>query len=101
MRVFLLLLLFPGVVFAANILTWGAAPGATTIHIERKSVPCGVSGTYGEIDTVPATVVTYTDAVANEFGVCYRLASSNANGKSGYSNEAGKVPLAPANLQVQ
>jgi hypothetical protein len=93
-------LALPMAAFAANTLTWDLVPGATTIHIERKNVPCGTSGAYSEIGTAPGTAVTYTDP-SNSFDVCYRIAASNVNGKSGYSNEAGKLPSVPANLQVQ
>lgn len=87
---------------ADNELTWDPTPGADTIHIERQDNFCsGGSAPWVEIQTIAAGTEKYTDlAVANPYDVCYRIAASNVHGKSGYSNEAGKVPGAPTSLTV-
>lgn len=91
---------------AQNILTWDDVANETTYHIERKTEACAGTGAFTEIATVGQNVVTYTDtAVAEGSTYCYRVAASNAAGKSGYSNTAGRtvpfsVPTAPTNLRL-
>ena len=104
------LVLMAAPVFAGqNIVTW--QDNSTTeiaFHIERKTEACTGSGAFVEIATVGTNVTIYTDtAVVEGSTYCYRLAASNATGKSAYSNTAGRTvpftlpfPAAPSNLQV-
>ena len=93
---------------ATNRLSWtDNATNETTVHVERKAVACGAAGTFAEIATVAANVTAYDDTTAVEgVSYCYRVAASNAAGKSAFSNEAGRtvpftVPAAPSGLTVQ
>jgi hypothetical protein len=54
-------------------------------RIERR---IGTSGTYQNLASVGANIVTYTDGnVSNATTYCYRVAAFNSSGTSGYSNE--------------
>ena len=63
----------------------------TGFKIERKT---GIGGTYAEIGTVTANVVSYsnTSLTANTT-YYYRVRATNANGDSSYSNEANATTL--------
>lgn len=96
----------------SNTLTWtDNSDNETTFHVERKADACGAPAAFVEIATVPAalgmgSLVFFTDsAVVEGSTYCYRVAASNAAGKSGYSNEAGRtvpfsIPAAPSGLGV-
>jgi hypothetical protein len=59
---------------------------ATGFGIERKT---GSSGTWAQIATTANTIASYTDLAINSGVVySYRVRAYNANGNSGYSNEA-------------
>ena len=58
----------------------------TSFKIERKK---GAAGTYAQIATTGAGVATYSDATCGAgTQYYYRVRATNANGDSGYSNEA-------------
>jgi hypothetical protein len=66
--------------------------GAATFIVERKM---GTAGTYARIATTGTGTTTYTDsAVVAGTAYCYRVKASNAQGESGYSNEACGSPAA-------
>ena len=92
---------------ATNRLTWtDNSTNETTFHVERKAVACGAAGTYVEVATVGANVITVDDVTAVEgTAYCYRVRASNSAGFSAYSNEAGRtvpftIPAAPSGLGV-
>ena len=105
----LLLLLSPALGWAAtNTLTWtDNSTNEATFHIERKAEACTGTAAFVEIATTGFNIVTFTDAAVTEgLTYCYRVAASNATGKSAYSNTAGRtvpfsVPAAPSGLTVQ
>lgn len=78
----------------------------TVFNIERKNGVCVGPSPWGEIATVPANVVTYSDmGLVEGTTFCYRVAASNTAGKSGYSNEVPfmvpfAIPAAPGPLSV-
>ena len=93
---------------ASNVLSWtDNSTNEATFHIERKAEACTGTAAFAEIATTGFNIVTFTDAAVTE-GVtyCYRVAASNAAGKSAYSNTAGRtvpfsVPAAPSGLTAQ
>jgi fibronectin type 3 domain-containing protein/regulation of enolase protein 1 (concanavalin A-like superfamily) len=74
-------------------LAWGDVATETGFKIERKT---GAAGTYAQIATVGAGVITYNDtgltASTNYF---YRVRATNTFGDSGYSTEANATTLGP------
>jgi transcriptional regulator CtsR/regulation of enolase protein 1 (concanavalin A-like superfamily) len=82
-------------------LSWSDVANETGFKIERKT---GSSGTYSEIATVGANVVSYSNTgLAANTTYFYRVRSTNAGGDSGYSNEANattqnSAPAAPSVL---
>ena len=68
-------------------LTWtDNADNESGFRIERRLNP---TGSYSEITTLGPNVTSYADTtVAAGQGYCYRLRAYNAEGNSGYSNEA-------------
>jgi transcriptional regulator CtsR len=68
-------------------LTWkDNATNETGFKIERKT---GASGTYAQIATVAANIVTYTNTgLTTKTTYYYRVRAYNATGNSPYSNEA-------------
>lgn len=96
-----------------NNLQWVASPvnpngdNAPDIYkVERKIG----AGAYSQINTTPASIVTYSDVITGDTGgivYCYRVRASNSVGDSGYSNEAcatsaiiKKAPNAPSGLKT-
>ena len=84
-------------------LSWTDVANETGFKIERKT---GVGGTYSQIATVGAGIVTYnnTGLTANTT-YYYRVRATNAGGDSGYSNEANATtldvaPAAPSGLSA-
>ena len=84
-------------------LSWTDVANETGFKIERKT---GVGGTYSQIATVGAGIVTYnnTGLTANTT-YYYRVRATNAGGDSGYSNEANATtldvaPVAPSGLSA-
>ena len=82
-------------------LSWTDVANETGFKIERKT---GVGGTYSQIATVGAGIVSYsnTGLTANT-NYYYRVRATNAGGDSPYSNEANAttldtVPAAPSGL---
>jgi hypothetical protein len=100
-RNFLLLTLLPfftSVLLGQNMvhagqlqLSWGdTANDETGFGIERKA---GTTGTYNQIATVAANVLTYTDpSLTNGTTYCYRVYAFNTVGNSPYSPEACGTP---------
>lgn len=73
-------------------LSWTAVSSATGYKVYRSTT---AGGPYTEIGT--ATVTDYTDAtVTNGTTYYYVVTATNADGESGYSNEASATPQAPA-----
>jgi titin len=72
-------------------LTWvDNATNETGFSIERKT---GITGTYAQIATVGANVVTYTNTGLTGYtDYYYRVRAYNASGNSTYSNEVGIAP---------
>jgi transcriptional regulator CtsR len=68
-------------------LTWtDNATNETGFKIERKT---GATGTYAQIATVAANIVTYTNTgLTTKITYYYRVRAYNATGNSPYSNEA-------------
>ncbi len=67
-------------------LAWSDVANETGFKIERKT---GSGGTYSQIGTVAASVVTYADTgLAPGTLYFYRVRATNGAGDSGYSNEA-------------
>ena len=92
---------------AQNVLTWtDNSNNETNFNIERKADYCPGGVPFVEIAIVGANVTTYTDTAVTEGATyCYRVAASNAVGKSAYSNLAGRtvpgtIPAAPSNLEI-
>lgn len=84
-------------------LTWkDNATNETGFKIERKIG----NGSFSEIATVAANVVTFTNTgLSNNTAYTYRVRAYNAAGNSDYSNEATVTPLAvapskPTNLEA-
>ncbi|SMP61713.1 fibronectin type III domain-containing protein [Anoxynatronum buryatiense] len=84
-------------------LTWkDNATNETGFKIERKTG----NGSFSEIATVAANVVTFTNTgLSNNTAYTYRVRAYNAAGNSDYSNEATVAPLAvapakPTNLEA-
>ena len=74
----------------ANTLTWAAVPDAIGYTVESGTVS---GGPYNILGTTAGT--TYTDTgLSNGVTYYYVLSSSNANGVSGFSTEAGATPTA-------
>jgi len=111
-----LLLCLPTAAMAASVtLTWtDASTNEMGFDIERKSVLCGASGTWGVIGGVGMNVATYKDLSVLEGGsYCFRLRAWNTvdgtptgtKQYSAWSNEAGitvpfGVPSPPTGLGV-
>ena len=111
-----LLLCLPTAALAASVtLTWtDASTNEMGFDIERKSVLCGASGTWGVIGGVGMNVATYKDLSVVEGGsYCFRLRAWNTvdgtptgtKQYSAWSNEAGitvpfGVPSPPTGLGV-
>ena len=77
-------------------LSWTDVANETGFKIERKT---GVGGSYSQIATVGAGVVTYSNTgLAPNTTYYYRVRATNAGGDSPYSNEANATTLdsAPA-----
>ena len=71
-------------------LTWVDNAGNAFFKIERKT---GGNGTFGQIATTGLGAVSYVDTTpVTGSTYCYRVRASNANGDSGYSNEACATP---------
>ena len=92
---------------ASNVLTWiDNSDNETAFHIERKVEACAGLGTFAEIATTGANIVTFTDAAISEgLTYCYRVAASNAAGQSAYSNTADRTvprvrPARPTGLKI-
>jgi formylglycine-generating enzyme required for sulfatase activity/transcriptional regulator CtsR len=66
----------------------------TGFKIERKT---GVAGTYTQIATVAANVISYQDTTTLTATTTYyyRIKASNGNGDSGYATEANTTTLPP------
>jgi len=70
-------------------LTWGGSAGATGYSIERQAP----GGSFGEIGTTIADIVTYIDAtVSSDVAYCYRVRAFNSAGYSDYSNVTCGTP---------
>jgi titin len=84
-------------------LSWADVANETGFKIERKT---GVGGTYSQIATVGAGVVTYNNTgLAPNTTYYYRIRATNAGGDSPYSNEANattldSAPAAPSGLSA-
>ena len=82
-------------------LSWTDVANETGYKIERKT---GSGGTYSQIATVGAGVVSYSNTgLAANTTYFYRVRATNAGGDSAYSNEASAttpdvVPAAPSGL---
>ncbi len=82
-------------------LAWADVVSETGFKIERKT---GAGGTYAQIATVGAAIVTYSDpGLTPSTTYFYRVRATNAVGDSPYSPEAsattlGPPPAAPASL---
>jgi hypothetical protein len=76
---------------ASLTLTWDDNAGGTAIvKVERKTEPAGA---YEQIAATSTGATTYVDTTPFKGTTyCYRVRASNANGDSGYSNEACKAP---------
>ena len=69
------------------------ATNETAFKIERKT---GATGTYAQIATTGANVVTYSDTgLTSNTTYYYRVRATNASGDSGYSNEASVTTPTP------
>lgn len=89
----------------AATLTWQDNSGnEQNFNVERKTGACAGAGTWAEIAQVAANITTYRDAAVMEGQTyCWRVAASNAAGKSAYSNTAEllipfTIPAAPGQL---
>lgn len=72
-------------------ISWADVANETGFKIERKT---GSGGTYAEIATVGAGVVTYNNTgLAAATTYFYRVRASNTAGDSGYSNETSATTL--------
>ncbi len=86
---------------ARSISAWTDVANETGYKIERKT---GAGGTYSQIATVGADVVTYSNTgLASNTTYYYRVRATNAGGDSPYSNEANATtpdvaPAAPSGL---
>ena len=112
----LAIVLFAVPAFAASAtLNWGdASNNEMGFEIERKSMLCGASGTWGALAGVGVNATTYKDLSVLEGGsYCFRLRAWNTmdgtptgtKQYSAWSNEAGitipfGVPAAPGQLGV-
>ena len=99
------LLFMSGTAFAAdNNLDWDNVEGEDGFNIYAKNASCSDTSAPWPSTPIASTgpdVLTFVHTVADSgFNWCYRLTAFNANGESGFSNEAGKVPDAPGNLRV-
>ncbi len=84
-------------------LSWTDVANETGYKIERKT---GAGGTYSQIATVGAGVVTYSNTgLTPNTTYYYRIRATNAGGDSPYSNEANattldSAPAAPSGLSA-
>ena len=95
--------LVSGYAFGAdNTLTWDDVSGEDGYTVYGKNEGCSTASlSYTPISNIPADTPTFVHTVAGDgFDWCYVVTSYNANGESGYSNEAGKVPAIPGFLKV-
>lgn len=103
-----LFLIAPVAEAGSTVLNWKDNSGnETEFNIERKQAACADTSTiFIEIAKVGAGVTTFTDNSAAEGATfCYRVAASNAAGKSAFSNAVAitvpfTVPAAPSGLTV-
>lgn len=98
-------LIFPVAAFGAdNVLNWDDVTGEDGFTVYAKNERCGQTNLqYSPLSNTQMNITTFTHntgASDDGYNWCYRVTAYNANGESGFSNEAGKVPAAPGALRV-
>ncbi|MFA7403703.1 MAG: fibronectin type III domain-containing protein, partial [Pelobacteraceae bacterium] len=80
-----------GITSTQATLAWSNVVGETGYKIERKE---GAAGTYSQIGTTGADVLTYSDStLTSNTQYYYRVIATNASGDSEYSGEQGVLTL--------
>ena len=102
-----LMLVFSASVFAAdNTLIWDDVDGEdgfTVYAVPQACSPATQDMTFSPLGNVGPNVNSFVHSTGadNGFNWCYKVTAYNANGESGLSNQAGKVPATPGFLNVK